>query len=112
MTHEIALPVDEIRAETLLPERVADGSDIGVNYADAMLKPLKLTLEDGRKVHAKRKGLRLTITIGDRTGSALLRRLDHGPDVRRIFEVALSEAVADAGATLVRDAAGWRLRLG
>ena len=58
-----------------------DGSGVGVNYVDVIAKASKLTLPDGRKLLLKRKGLKLTLAIGDKQGEALLRRLDHGPDV-------------------------------
>ena len=59
-----------------------DGSGVGVNYVDVIAKASKLTLPDGRKLLLKRRGLKLTLAIGDKQGEALLRRLDHGPDVR------------------------------
>jgi hypothetical protein len=71
-----------------------------VNYADQILKPFKLTLEDGRKLLAKRKGLKITIIIGDRQGEAIFRRLEHGPDVKTIFRKALEEAARNAGASI------------
>jgi hypothetical protein len=74
---------------------------VGVNYADQILKPFKLTLEDGRKLFAKRKGLKITITVGDKQGEAILRRLDHGPDVKNIFQKALQEAAQNVGASVV-----------
>jgi len=86
--------------ERFLPEFEADASEVGINYADAFLKALKTILEDGRKVLCKRRGLEITIRIGDRTGRGLLRRLEHGPDVREILEMALSEAARNAGAEL------------
>lgn len=96
----VVLPVDAARAETALPESKPDGSGVGINYTDAMLKSVKVTLEDGRRVMFKRRGLRLTVSIGNRSGSALLRRLEHGPDVKRIFREALREAVANVGASV------------
>ena len=42
----VKLPLDEAQAAPLLPENKADGSGVGINYADALLKPVKLTLED------------------------------------------------------------------
>ena len=96
----VVLPVDAEKAETLLPENKPDGSGVGINYADAMLKPVKLTLEDGRKLAFKRRGLKITLTIGEKNGSALLRRLDHGPDVKNMFREALREAASRAGATI------------
>lgn len=82
-----------------LPEAEPDASGIGVNYADAYLKIFKKTLEDGSKILCKRRGLEITLKIGERVGKALLRRREHGPDVRDILNHALSEAAADAGAS-------------
>lgn len=85
-------------AERWLPENEEDASGIGVNYADAVLKMFKTTLEDGRKIVCTRRGLEVTMRIGDRSGKALLRRIEHGPDVRDILHQALVEAAAGAGA--------------
>lgn len=84
-------------AEKLLPEEKDDGSGIGINYADAYLKPFKKILADGRKVSCKRRGLELTLKLGDKTGKGLMRRLEHGPDAKMILREALHEAAADAG---------------
>lgn len=84
-------------AERWLPENESDASGVGINYADAVLKGMKTTLPDGRKVLAKRRGLEITLKIGEATGKGLLRRLDHGPDVRRILRQALADAGRDAG---------------
>lgn len=81
-----------------LPENESDASGVGVNYADAFLAVFKRTLEDGRKMLCKRRGLKLTLKIGDVSGTALLRRVEHGPDVREILHRALVEAAAAAGA--------------
>ena len=83
--------------EKFLPENREDNSGVGINYADAYLKVFKTTLEDGRKVLCKRRGLKLTLKVGDRTGEGLMRRLEHGPDPRAILRHALEEAAADAG---------------
>jgi hypothetical protein len=99
----ITIPVDEAAVEAFLPPAKPDGSGVGINYADQVLKLLKLTLPDGRKLSAKRRGLKLTVTIGDRSGEALLRRLAHGPDLRRIVVQALAAAAREAGAGLVRE---------
>jgi hypothetical protein len=94
------LRVGEVPADAarLLPAVAPDASDIGVNYADAYLKIFKQTLEDGRKLLCKRRGLKLTLKIGDRQGEGLMRRLEHGPDVEEILRQALREAAAAAGA--------------
>jgi hypothetical protein len=94
----VKLPLDEAVAAPFLPENKADGSGVGINYADALLKPVKLTLEDGRKLAFKRRGLKLTLTLGDKTGEGLLRRLEHGPDAKTIVREAIREAAKSAGA--------------
>ena len=96
----ITVPVDEAAAAAHLPEAKPDGSGIGVNYADQILKPFKQTLPDGRKMLLKRRGLKLTLSIGDKQGEAVMRRLDHGPDVKTIFRKALEEAARGVGATV------------
>ena len=100
---KITIPLDEASAEQLLPEKQLDGSGVGVNYADAYLKAFKLTLPDGRKLTCKRRGLKLTLSIGDRTGEGLLRRLQNGPDVKVMLREALVEAARGAGASLEFD---------
>jgi hypothetical protein len=96
----ITIAVDEAQAEAHLPEVKADASGVGINYADQILKPFKQTLPDGRKLLAKRRGLKITLTVGDKSGEAILRRLEHGPDVKNIFRKALEEAATNAGATV------------
>ncbi len=88
-------------AETLIPPSEPDGSSIGVNYADEYIKPMNVTLEDGRAVTCKRKGLKITMAIGDAQGDALMRRIEHGPDVKNILQQALAEAAQGAGASFV-----------
>ena len=97
----ITIPVDEAAAEAHLPEAKPDGSGIGINYTDQILKGFKQTLPDGRKFLVKRRGLKVTVTIGDKSGEALMRRLENGPDVKVIFRKALEEAAHNAGATAV-----------
>ena len=81
-----------------LPESKPDGSGIGVNYVDAFLKPLNCELEDELRLACKRRGLKITVSLGDRKGEAILRRIEHGPDVRSILHAALTEAFAQADA--------------
>ena len=81
-----------------LPENKPDGSGIGVNYVDAFLKPLNCELEDEVRLACKRRGLKITVSVGDRKGEAIMRRIENGPDVRAIFRAALTEAFAQAGA--------------
>ena len=85
------------KAEALLPPNQPDGSGVGVNYVDAYVKPFKLTLEDGRKVTCARRGLKLTLTVGKVKGEGLLRRLEHGPDLKNILRHALDDAAEAAG---------------
>jgi hypothetical protein len=92
---------DEHGPEKSDPEKLNakdNGSGVGINYADAYIKGVKLTLEDGRKVSIKRRGLKLTLTIGDKSGDGLLRRLQHGPDEKNMLREALKEAARNAGA--------------
>lgn len=93
----IRINEENVAAESLLPPAQPDGSRIGVNYTDAYLKSLNTEIEGGRKVAAKRKGLKITVTVGDRTGEGLMRRLEHGPDPRVILRKALEEAAGAAG---------------
>jgi len=51
-----------------LPENKPDGSGIGANYVDAFLKPLNCELEDELRLACKRRGLRITVSVGDRKG--------------------------------------------
>jgi hypothetical protein len=97
----VTIPVDETQVDQHLPDVKPDGSGIGINYADQVLKNFKLTLTDGRKMTAKRRGLKITLTIGDKQGEAIMRRMEHGPDVKTIFRKALEEAAQNAGAALV-----------
>jgi len=96
----VSVPFDEAKADAQLGGHMKDASGVGINYADVIVKALKVTLEDGRKVVCKRRGLKITLTIGDRTGDGLLRRLANGPDERRIAREGLAEAARNAGATL------------
>ena len=97
MGSEIVLGPENRDADKLLPDVKDDGSGIGINYADAYLKPFKKILDDGRKVSCKRRGLEITLKVGDRSGKALMRRLADGPDVKLILRKALDTAAAEAG---------------
>ena len=97
MGSEIVLGPESRDADKLLPDVKDDGSGIGINYADAYIKPFKKILDDGRKVSCKRRGLELTLKVGDKTGKGLMRRLEHGPDPKNVLRQALNEACAEAG---------------
>jgi len=107
----VTIAVDETAADAHLPPAKPDGSGVGVNYADQILKPFKQTLPDGRKLTAKRRGLKITVAIGDQTGEAIMRRLDHGPDEKAIFRKALEEAAKNAGAALTYEPGAVHLDL-
>ena len=94
----VTISFDQAKADATLQGEMPDGSGVGVNYVDVIAKASKLTLPDGRKLLLKRKGLKLTLAIGDRQGEALLRRLDHGPDIRAIIQRALEAAALAVGA--------------
>ncbi len=94
----VVLGPENAEAGKHLSIRKHDGSGVGINYVDAYMKGVKLTTEDGRKITFKRRGLKLTFTIGDRSGEGLLRRLQNGPDEQNIVRKAIEEAAANAGA--------------
>jgi hypothetical protein len=56
----------EVNAAALdrLPGKMEDKSGIGSHYVDAYLKPMNVKLEDGTPVRAKRKGLKINLTVG------------------------------------------------
>jgi len=86
-------------ASSKLPAETGDKSGIGVHYIDAFIKPMNITLEDGTKVACKRRGLKITLKVGDKKGEGLMRRLDVGPDPVVMMEAALTEAAKQAGLT-------------
>jgi hypothetical protein len=83
-----------------LPERTGDKSGIGVHYVDAYVKPMNAKLEDGTRVKCKRRGLKVTLTVGERHGDGLMRRLAVGPDPAAMLRAALLEASNAAGVHL------------
>ncbi|MGB2867135.1 MAG: hypothetical protein WBD36_01680 [Bacteroidota bacterium] len=84
-------------AKEKLPPTTADKSGIGVHYIDAFIKPMNKTLEDGTRVACKRKGLKLTLTVGTKKGEGLMRRLDISKDPVVMLKAALQEAAKAAG---------------
>ena len=83
-----------------LPQHMDDKSGIGVHYVDAYLKPMNTKLADGTPVKCKRRGLKITLSVGDRKGEGLMRRLDVGPDPIVMLDAALQEAARAAGIEL------------
>jgi hypothetical protein len=94
----VTIVFDQAKADATLQGAMPDGSGVGINYVDVIAKASKQTLPDGRKLLLKRKGLKLTLAVGEKQGEALLRRLDHGPDVHDIVRKAIEAAALEAGA--------------
>jgi hypothetical protein len=87
-------------AKEKLPPASADKSGVGVHYADAFLKPMNTTLADGTRVACKRRGLKITLTVGTKKGDGLLRRLEVSKDPVEMLRAALAEAAKAAGVEL------------
>jgi len=102
---------ENLEAEKLIPPAAPDGSGIGVNYVDAYIKPLNVELENGQKIACKRKGLKITLSIDDRSGEAIMRRVEHGPDVKNILRQALQSAAEEAGSLFSVDGASVCLEI-
>ena len=83
-----------------LPPKFAEKSGIGSHYVDAFLKPMNVTLPDGTRVGCKRKGLKITLTVGVKKGEGLMRRLAVSKDPVVMLHAALQEAARAAGVEL------------
>jgi hypothetical protein len=83
-----------------LPHLSGDKSGIGVHYVDAYIKPMNTTLEDGTRVKCKRRGLKISIAVGDKKGDGLMRRVDVSRDPVAMLDSALAEAAKAAEVTL------------
>jgi len=86
-----------------LPQHTGDKSGVGVHYVDAYIKPLNVKLEDGTRVKCKRRGLKIMLTVGDKSGEGLMRRLDVSRDPIVMLDAALQEAAKAAGVELTID---------
>ena len=87
-------------AKEKLPPTFSDKSGIGVHYTDAFLKPMNTKLPDGTRVSCKRKGLKVTLTVGTKKGEGLMRRLAVSKDPTIMLNSALQEAAKAAGVEL------------
>ncbi len=87
-------------ALTKLPQHTDDKSGIGVHYVDAYLKPMNVKLEDGTPVKCKRRGLKITLSVGTKKGDGLMRRLAVSRDPVVMLDAALQEAANAAGVEL------------
>jgi hypothetical protein len=89
-----------ITAKEKLPPTFTEKSGIGAHYVDAFIKPMNTKLPDGTRVGCKRKGLKVTLTIGAKKGEGLMRRLDVSKDPVIMLNAALMEAAKAAGIEL------------
>ncbi len=87
-------------AREKLPPQTEDKSGIGVHFVDAYVKPMNVKLDDGTQIKCKRRGLKITLTAGDKKGEGLMRRLATGPDPIAMLDAALQEAAKAAGVEL------------
>lgn len=87
-------------ASQKLPPTTDDKSGVGVHYMDAYLKPMNAKLEDGTAVKCKRRGLKITLSVGTKKGDGLMRRLEVSKDPAVMLQAALQEAAKNAGIEL------------
>ena len=87
-------------AREKLPPTFPEKSGIGSHYVDAFVKPMNTKLPDGTRVGCKRKGLKITLTIGTKKGEGLMRRLGVSKDPVVMLQAALQEAANAAGVQL------------
>jgi hypothetical protein len=87
-------------AKEKLPPAFAEKSGIGSHYVDAFLKPMNTKLPDGTRVGCKRKGLKITLTVGAKKGEGLMRRIQVSRDPVVMLQAALQEAAKAAGVEL------------
>ena len=83
-----------------LPPKMEDKSGVGVHYIDAYIKPMNAKLPDGTAIKCKRRGLKVTLTVGTKKGEGLMRRLDVSRDPVIMLPAALAEAAKAAGVEL------------
>ena len=81
----------------------ADKSGVGVHYVDAYIKPMNQELDDGTKCVVKRRGIKVTVSIGEKSGAGLMRRVEFGTDPVEMLQHAFSEAGKEAGFTLTEE---------
>jgi hypothetical protein len=89
-----------LTATEKLPPTFAEKSGIGSHYVDAYVKPMNTKLPDGTRVSCKRKGLKVTLTVGTKKGDGLMRRLQVSRDPVVMLRAALDEAAKAAGVQL------------
>ena len=89
-----------LTAKEKLPPTFAEKSGIGSHYVDAFVKPMNTKLPDGTRVGCKRKGLKITLTVGTKKGEGLMRRLAVSKDPIVMLQAALQDAAKAAGVEL------------
>jgi hypothetical protein len=89
-----------LAAKEKLPPTTEDKSGVGVHYIDAYIKPMNAKLPDGTAVKCKRRGLKVTLTVGTKKGDGLMRRLQVSTDPVAMLQAALQEAAKNAGVEL------------
>jgi hypothetical protein len=87
-------------AKEKLPPTFAEKSGIGSHYVDAFVKPMNTKLPDGTRVACKRKGLKISLTVGTKKGEGLMRRLTVSKDPVVMLQAALQDAAKMAGVEL------------
>ncbi|HEY3762485.1 MAG TPA: hypothetical protein VGN23_12125 [Verrucomicrobiae bacterium] len=87
-------------AKEKLPPTFAEKSGIGSHYVDAFIKPMNTKLPDGTRVGCKRRGLKVTLTVGTKKGEGIMRRLQISKDPIIMLQAALQEAAKAAGVQL------------
>jgi hypothetical protein len=87
-------------AKEKLPPTFAEKSGIGSHYVDAFIKPMNTKLPDGTRVGCKRRGLKVTLTVGTKKGDGIMRRLQISKDPIVMLQSALQEAAKAAGVEL------------
>jgi hypothetical protein len=89
-----------------LPQLTGDKSGIGVHYVDAYIKPMNATMENGMAVKCKRRGLKITLSAGEKKGEGLMRRLGVSADPVVMLDAALQEAAISGGMELTIENGG------
>ena len=87
-------------AREKLPPAFTEKSGIGSHYVDAFIKRMNTKLADGTRVGCKRKGLKITLTVGAKKGEGLMRRIQVSRDPVVMLQTALQEAAKAAGVEL------------
>jgi hypothetical protein len=89
-------------AKEKLPPGTPDKSGVGVHYVTAYIAPMNAALPDAAatRVSCKRKGLKVTLTVGTKKGFGLMRRLAVSTDPVVMLQAALQEAATAAGVQL------------